>query len=82
MITGEKAFERESGADTLAAILTEEPRPLAEFNAPAPNELQRIVSLTLQKKKSDRYQTPNDLLRDLRALKQELEFRERGRAKG
>jgi serine/threonine protein kinase len=42
-----------------------------------PDELQRIVSRTLQKKKSDRYQTANELLRDLRALKQELESRER-----
>lgn len=77
MITGEKAFERETGADTMAAILNEEPRPLAELNANAPIELQRIVTRTLQKKKSDRYQSAKDLLAELRGLKQELEFRER-----
>ena len=77
MITGEKAFERETGADTMAAILNEETRPLAEFNANAPPELQRIVAKTLQKQKSDRYQSAKELLAELRGLKQELEFRER-----
>jgi pimeloyl-ACP methyl ester carboxylesterase len=77
MITGGGAFARKTSADTLAAILSDEPKPLARFAPEVPDELQRIVSLTLQKKRSERYQTVKDLLADLRALKAELEFRER-----
>lgn len=77
MVTGWGAFARKSSADSLAAILSEEPKPLTEIDPDVPIELQRIVTKTLQKKRSERYQTVKDLLADLRALKQEREFRER-----
>jgi hypothetical protein len=50
---------------------------MADFNPDVPVELQRIVTKTLQKKRSERYQMVKELLADLRALKQEREFRER-----
>jgi pimeloyl-ACP methyl ester carboxylesterase/tRNA A-37 threonylcarbamoyl transferase component Bud32 len=77
MVTGRGVFARKSGADTLAAILGDEPKPLSRYVPNAPEELQRIVTRTLQKKRSARYQTAKDLLADLRALKQEREFRAR-----
>jgi serine/threonine protein kinase len=77
MITGGGAFARKTAADTLAAILNDEPKPLSRFALEVPTELERIVNMTLQKKKSERYQTVRDLLAELRALKQEREFRER-----
>jgi hypothetical protein len=77
MVTGLGAFARKTAADTLAAILADEPPPLAEINPATPAELQRIVTKTLQKKRAERYQTVKELLADLRALKQEREFRER-----
>lgn len=77
MVTGLGAFARKTSADTLAAILADEPPPLAEVNPATPPELQTIVTKTLQKKRSERYQTVKELLADLRALKQEREFRER-----
>lgn len=61
----------------LAAILNDAPKPLADFHPATPAELQSIVTKTLQKKRSERYQTVKELLADLRALKQERAFRER-----
>jgi len=77
MVTGRGVFARKSAADTLAAILGDEPKPLSRFAPDVPAELQRIVTRTLQKKRSARYQTAKDLLADLRALKQDREFRAR-----
>jgi serine/threonine protein kinase len=77
LATGEGAFARKSGADTLAAILSEEPTPVTKIDPGVPVELQSIITKTLQKKRSERYQTVKELLADLRALKQEREFRER-----
>jgi pimeloyl-ACP methyl ester carboxylesterase len=77
MVTGRGVFARKTGADSLAAILGSEPEPMSEFNPDVPVELQRIVTKTLQKKRRERYQTARELLADLRALKQEREFRER-----
>jgi serine/threonine protein kinase len=77
MASGRGAFARSSGADTLAAVLGEEPKPLTDFNPAVPVELQTMISKALQKKRSDRYQTVEELLADLRTLKQEREFRER-----
>ena len=77
MASGGGAFARDAGADTLAAILSEEPKPLTGINPDVQVELQRIVTKALQKKTSDRYQTVKELLADLRRLRQEREFRER-----
>jgi pimeloyl-ACP methyl ester carboxylesterase/tRNA A-37 threonylcarbamoyl transferase component Bud32 len=77
MVTGKGAFARKSGADTLAAILGDEPKPLSRYVPDVPAELQSIVTRTLQKKRSARYQTAKELLADLRSLKQEREFRAR-----
>lgn len=43
----------------------------------APVELEQIITRALQQARSERYQTVKELLRDLRTLKQELDFRER-----
>jgi serine/threonine protein kinase len=77
MVTGKGVFARKSGADTLAAILVDEPKPLSRHAPDVPPELQDIVTRALQKKRSARYQTAKDLLADLRALKLEREFRAR-----
>jgi intein/homing endonuclease len=58
----------------IAAILDKEPAPLSRSAHEAPEELERIVSRALRKDREDRYQTIQDLLRDLKGLKQELEL--------
>ena len=62
-------------SEILASILNErEPPPLARYAREVPAELERIVAKALRKSCDERYQTVKDLLLDLKALKQELEF--------
>jgi TolB-like protein/tetratricopeptide (TPR) repeat protein/predicted Ser/Thr protein kinase len=68
MITGEPAFAGEGFGDTLAAIMTEQPPGLAAPGREVPAELERIVRKCLEKDPDHRYQTPRDLLVDLKNL--------------
>jgi TolB-like protein/Tfp pilus assembly protein PilF len=60
--------------DTIATILKTEAEPPTDFNPEIPAELERIVLKTLRKDADERYQHIEDLLVDLRALKQEQDF--------
>jgi Tol biopolymer transport system component len=75
MATGEKPFVGETASDVLAAILKSEPLPLSQLIPEAPPELSRIVSKALRKDREQRYQVIQDMLLDLKSLKEELEFR-------
>ena len=77
MVSGAKPFDGETPSDTLAAILKSDPAPLSELMPEAPPELVRIVHKSLRKDREERYQVIKDLLIDLRALKQDLEFQEK-----
>ncbi len=74
MLAGQTPFTGGSAAEVVARILEREPAPLARYVRNAPVELQRIVSKALAKNRDQRYQTIKDLLLDLKALKQEMEF--------
>jgi serine/threonine protein kinase/Tfp pilus assembly protein PilF len=74
MITGRKPFEGETVADTLIAVLQEEPLRLGEQRPETPAELERIVKRALQKERQKRYQTAQELLHDLKNLNKEIEF--------
>jgi len=73
MITGRAPFEGESSSDVIAALLTREPLPLTESLAEVPRELEQVVAKTLCKDREKRYQSVNDLLSDLKKVKQELD---------
>jgi eukaryotic-like serine/threonine-protein kinase len=74
MVCGHAPFAAESPAATFSSILTRDPPPLARYSREVPAELERIVAKALRKNRDERYQTIKDLLLDLKALKQELEF--------
>ena len=74
MLTGAKPFTGATTADVIAAILDKEPAPLSRPAHEAPKELERILSRALRKDREDRYQAVQDLLLDLKGLKQELEL--------
>jgi serine/threonine protein kinase/tetratricopeptide (TPR) repeat protein len=74
MLAGKVPFAGGTAAEIVAGILEREPTPLARYVTDPPAELQRIVNKALMKNRDERYQTIKDLLLDLRALKQELEF--------
>jgi eukaryotic-like serine/threonine-protein kinase len=74
MVAHRRPFEGESPSDILAAILKTDPAPLSHTTPEAPAELVRIVTKTLRKDREERYQVVKDLLLDLKALQQELDF--------
>src|SRR5262245_18211164 len=66
MIAGRPPFAGKNSNELISAILKKEPSPLTDVL----EEAQRLVSRALRKKKEDRYQTIEDLLADLKSLKE------------
>ncbi len=77
MLSGRGPFVGGNAVDVLARILEREPAPLGSLVNDLPVELQRIVAKALMKKPDDRYQTIAQMLADLKALKQDLDFGEK-----
>ena len=61
MLTGERAFKRETSAETMTAILREEPPALSDNGLQGPPELQRILARCLEKSVTRRFQSASDL---------------------
>jgi len=71
MLTGRRAFQRETTTSTLSAILRDEPKPLRETAPQVPREVERIVGLCLRKDLRRRFQHMDDLKIALDALREE-----------
>jgi eukaryotic-like serine/threonine-protein kinase len=69
LVTRVHPFAHDSWAETLAAILHREPRPIA---IAIPSELRRILRKCLDKDKARRYQSMRDVAIDLENLAQEV----------
>ena len=69
LVTGKKAFERESSAETLTAIIREDAAPLP---ATAPAPLRWIIERLLAKDPAERYDSSRDLYRELKQLRDRL----------
>ncbi len=76
LLTGQPLFAGETSADVIVAVIHTELPPLHEALPDAPLELERILRQALAKDCAQRYQTSQELQRDLQALKQELSFHE------
>ena len=61
MLTGKRAFKRETSAETMTAILREEPQALNDTGWQGPLELQRILVRCLEKNVERRFQSSSDL---------------------
>jgi serine/threonine protein kinase/Tol biopolymer transport system component len=66
MLTGRKAFEGESHASLMGAIMHADPAPLSSVQPLAPRSVERIVRKCLAKDPDDRWQTARDLLDELK----------------
>jgi serine/threonine protein kinase len=71
MITGQLPFKGEYEQAVIYSIINEEPEPLTALRTGVPMELERIVNKTLAKDTLERYQHADDLVVDLRKLKEE-----------
>jgi len=73
MLAGEPAFRRDTGVETLHAVLKEPAPRLSEKGlGPSGPVLQRVLDRCLAKAPEDRYQNASDLLADLREARRRL----------
>ena len=72
-ITGQKAFAGSDTIETLNKIIREPAPPIANFNAGAPADLQRIVRRCLAKDPDERYQHIKDVAIELKEVRHELQ---------
>ena len=66
MLTGKRAFDGQSQASVIAAILEREPRPVSELIPATPAALDRVVKRCLAKDPDERWQSAGDLKAELR----------------
>ena len=72
MLAGRRAFEAESTAGLLSAVLRDDPPPLRTINASVPRSVERITDRCLEKEPGQRYQTAADLKRALEDARDDL----------
>ncbi len=61
MITGQRAFDGDSKAAIMAAVMKDQPASVRQLRPDAPRSLDRLVKKCLEKKPDDRWQTARDL---------------------
>src|SRR5277367_5064017 len=79
MLSGKRAFEGQSSAAMLSAVLRDDPKPLTELKRNVPAEVRRIVSRCLKKDPAARYASGAELAQELRSCR-ELLYPESGAA--
>jgi eukaryotic-like serine/threonine-protein kinase len=72
MLTGKRAFQKKTGAETLSAIIAEEPAPITAARPDAPARFGWILERCLVKDPEGRYAATKDLVRDLESLQTHL----------
>ncbi len=72
MATGKRAFQRKTGAETLVAIIREEPEPISQLAPKAPAPVRWIVERLLAKDPEERYASTRDLARELESVRDHL----------
>jgi predicted ATPase len=72
MVTGKRGFQRPSMAETMVAILRDDPEPVALLNPQAPAPLCWAIERCLAKNPADRYASTRELARDLAAIRERL----------
>jgi len=68
MVTGTPTFQRPTSADSMSAILNEEPPPIAQISPETPAGLERVVRRCIEKNPEQRFQSASDLAFALEAL--------------
>ncbi len=70
MLTGEVPFQGESQAASLHATVYERPTPVSQLNTKLPADSQRVIDQLLAKDPNKRYQSANDVIRELTEAQQ------------
>ena len=72
MATGKQPFDGTSQASLIAAILKEDPAPIATSEPACPRSLDRLVRTCLAKDPEDRWQSARDVAHELRSIAESL----------
>lgn len=72
MATGRRAFQGQTKPEVLAAILRDDPEPLAVASPKLPAPVRWLIERCLSKDPGERYAATDDLARDLRAAESHL----------
>jgi len=68
MLTGKRSFHKPTSAETMSAILNEEPPPVSQIVPDIPPALQKVVRRCLEKSPEQRFHSASDLAFGLEAL--------------
>jgi len=68
MVTGKQTFRKPTSAETMTAILNDEPPSISQIASTSPPGLQRVVHRCLEKSPEQRFQSASDMAFALEAL--------------
>jgi len=68
MVSGQRAFRRDTAAETMTAILKDDPPELSDLTHPVSPGLERIIRRCMEKQPEQRFQSAKDLAFALEAL--------------
>ena len=72
ILAGQLPFRGEYDQAVLYAVINEEPESISKIRSDIPDELQRIVRRALAKRPENRYQSANELLKELKQFHQSV----------
>jgi Tol biopolymer transport system component len=68
LVSGQRAFRRDTAAETMTAILKEDPRELTDLTQPVSPGIERVIRRCLEKQPEQRFQSAKDLAFALEAI--------------
>ena len=69
MLSGKRAFARDTNVQSLSAIIQDEPEPLQTLSPQTPAPLRWIIDRCLSKDPAERYASTRDLARELQSIR-------------
>lgn len=69
MLSGKRAFSRDTNVQSLSAIIQDDPEPLQTLSPQAPAPLRWIIDRCLSKDPAERYASTRDLARELQSIR-------------
>src|SRR3984885_8671810 len=73
MVTGQRAFDGDSGISILSAVLRDEVKPIRDLAPETPAELDDLIARCLRKNPADRWQSMTDVATALTSLRARLD---------
>ena len=72
LVTGKRAFDKSNANETMAAVMRDDPEPIAECGRKVSSEVEDIVAHCLEKDPAERFRTARDLVFALRLAERAL----------